>query len=325
MLSSVFRQTKKVPSILCLTVLLTVCSAPTASAGDLDTVRARGTLRMISWPHQESQFIRRMIEEYGKDGLNRFTGIDVELVRGFAAELGVELEVIPAKDSFSGIFPALQSGQGDLAASSLTITPSRQALFDFSTPYYLERMVVVVPKASTIASVEDLNNKRGAVVTGSSHDQRLRRLAPPGLEVVEVDYTLEALETLGVPVVAYGTEEFPAFFSRSSGHAAPMTLDTPSDLAALMASKWRLGLAGGVAIVNPIPADDEIPAAEISVIIEQALADMEASGIHGKEATPFLLGRIVEITKGASLTANIALVNNNAHLGAQVACAYAAL
>ncbi len=196
MLSSVFRQTKKVPSILCLTVLLTVCSAPTASAGDLDTVRARGTLRMISWPHQESQFIRRMIEEYGKDGLNRFTGIDVELVRGFAAELGVELEVIPAKDSFSGIFPALQSGQGDLAASSLTITPSRQALFDFSTPYYLERMVVVVPKASTIASVEDLNNKRGAVVTGSSHDQRLRRLAPPGLEVVEVDYTLEALETV---------------------------------------------------------------------------------------------------------------------------------
>ena len=104
-----------------------------------------------------------------------------------------------------------------------------------------------------------------------------------------------------------------------------MTVSTPADLAALMAAKWRLGLTGGIAIVNPIPAEDEIPAAEISVIIEQALAEMEAKGIHGKEATPFLLGRVVEITKGASLTANIALVNNNARLGAQVALEYAAL
>ena len=92
-----------------------------------------------------------------------------------------------------------------------------------------------------------------------------------------------------------------------------------------MAAKWRLGLAGGVAIVNPIRVEDEIPADEIGVIIDQALADMDALGIHGKEATPFLLGRIVEITEGASLTANIALVNNNARLGAQVAVAYAAL
>ncbi len=143
--------------------------------------------------------------------------------------------------------------------------------------------------------------------------------------ILDIGLTLEALETLGVPVVAYGTTDFPAFFSRISGHAAPMTLDTPGDLAALMAAKWRLGLDGGVAIVNPIPVQDEIPAAEINGIIEQALADMEANGIHGKEATPFLLGRIVEITKGASLTANIALVNNNARLGAQVAHAYAAL
>jgi pseudouridine-5'-phosphate glycosidase len=142
--------------------------------------------------------------------------------------------------------------------------------------------------------------------------------------ILDIGLTLEALETLGVPVVAYGTKDFPAFFSRISGHAAPMTLDTPADLAAMMAAKWRLGLAGGVAIVNPIPVEDEIPTEDISVIIEQALADMEANGIHGKEATPFLLGRIVEITKGASLTANIALVNNNARLGAQVARQYAA-
>ncbi len=143
--------------------------------------------------------------------------------------------------------------------------------------------------------------------------------------ILDIGLTLEALETLGVPVVAYRTDDFPAFFSRISGHGAPMRLDTPADIAALMAAKWRLGLDGGVAIVNPIPAEDEIPAEEIGVIIEQALADMEANGIHGKEATPFLLGRIVEITQGASLTANIALVNNNARLGAQVASEYAAL
>ncbi len=143
--------------------------------------------------------------------------------------------------------------------------------------------------------------------------------------ILDIGLTLETLETLGVPVVAYGTDEFPSFFSRSSSHAAPMRLDTPAELAALMEAKWRLGLRGGVAIVNPIRVEDEIPADEIGVIIDQALAEMDAQGIHGKEATPFLLGRIVEITGGASLTANIALVNNNARLGAQVATEYAAL
>lgn len=143
--------------------------------------------------------------------------------------------------------------------------------------------------------------------------------------ILDIGLTLETLETLGVPVVAYGTEEFPAFFSRSSGFDAPQRLDTVGDIAALMDAKWRLGLSGGVAVVNPIPQDDEIPADEIAVIIEQALADMDDLGIHGKDATPFLLGRIVELTEGASLAANIALVNNNARLGANIAQAYASL
>ena len=143
--------------------------------------------------------------------------------------------------------------------------------------------------------------------------------------ILDIGLTLETLETLGVPVVAYGTDDFPAFYSRISGHPSPMRLDTPAELASLMAAKWRLGLTGGIAVVNPISAEDEIPAAEINVIIEQALTDMDAKGIRGKQATPFLLGRIVEITKGASLVANIALVNNNALLGAELACEYAAL
>jgi pseudouridine-5'-phosphate glycosidase len=141
--------------------------------------------------------------------------------------------------------------------------------------------------------------------------------------ILDIGLTLETLETLGVPVVAYGTDEFPAFFSRDSGHQAPMRLDTPAEVAALMAAKWRLGLTGGISLVNPIPEADEIPASEMAAVIEQALGDMEAADIHGKDATPFLLGRIVEITDGASLTANVALVRNNARLGAQIATAYA--
>ena len=141
--------------------------------------------------------------------------------------------------------------------------------------------------------------------------------------ILDIGLTLEALETLGVPVLAYGTDEFPAFFSRRSGHPAPMRVDTPQEVAAVMAAKWDLGISGGLAVACPIPAEDEIPADEINHIIEQALAD--ARGVSGKDVTPFLLARIVEMTGGASLTANIALVKNNARFGSQVAAAYAAL
>jgi len=143
--------------------------------------------------------------------------------------------------------------------------------------------------------------------------------------ILDIGLTLERLETLGVPVLAYGADEFPSFYSRSSGHAAPMRADTPAEIAATMAAKWGLGIAGGVVVANPIPVEDEIPADEIGVIIDRALSDMDALGIHGKDATPYLLGRIVEITGGASLTANIALVRNNARLGAAIAQEYAAL
>ena len=142
--------------------------------------------------------------------------------------------------------------------------------------------------------------------------------------ILDIGLTLETLETLGVPVIGYGTDEFPAFFSRSSGFAAPMRADSPEELAAIMQTKWDLGIRGGLDIANPIPAEDEIPAEQIAAIIEQALADMDAKSIRGKEATPFLLGRIVEITGGESLRANIALVKNNARLGARIATAYAA-
>lgn len=141
--------------------------------------------------------------------------------------------------------------------------------------------------------------------------------------ILDIGLTLETLETLGVPVLVEGSDEFPSFYSRASGHAAPMRVDGPEQVAAVMRAKWDLGLGGGLVVAHPIPVEDEIPADEIGAIIDRALADMDALGIHGKEATPYLLGRIVEITGGASLTANIALVRANARLGAAIAVAYA--
>ncbi|WP_127479419.1 pseudouridine-5'-phosphate glycosidase [Nocardioides pantholopis] len=137
--------------------------------------------------------------------------------------------------------------------------------------------------------------------------------------ILDIGLTLETLETLGVPVLVEGSAEFPSFFSRSSGHAAPMRVDGAAEIAAVARAARTLGLTSGVVVANPIPAEDEIPVEEIGSIIDQALADMDELGIHGKEATPYLLGRIVEITGGESLTANIALVRHNARLGAAVA------
>lgn len=143
--------------------------------------------------------------------------------------------------------------------------------------------------------------------------------------ILDIGRTLEVLETLGVPVVGFGTDEFPSFFSRKSGHRAPMRVDSVDDLAALMHAKWSLGLNGGVAIANPVPETDEIPVERMAGVISQALRDCDARGVRGKDITPFLLGRIVEITGGASLRTNIALVRNNARLGAELAAACAGL
>lgn len=143
--------------------------------------------------------------------------------------------------------------------------------------------------------------------------------------ILDIGLTLEKLETFGVPVIAFGTSEFPAFFSRNSGFPAPLRADTVADVARILRAKWDLGLDGGVLIANPIPTESEIPATEIGPIIRDALGEMSTRGISGKDATPFLLGRIVELTGGRSLRANIALVKSNAGVAAAIARALAEL
>ena len=142
--------------------------------------------------------------------------------------------------------------------------------------------------------------------------------------ILDLPKTLEVLETLGVPVIAVGQDELPAFWSRISGLRAPLRMDRADLIAAAHRMRGRLGLPGGQLVCNPIPADSEIPAAEITPAIEAALRDAEAAGIGAKDVTPFLLDRIYALTEGRSLTANIALVLNNARLGAAIAVELAA-
>jgi pseudouridine-5'-phosphate glycosidase len=141
--------------------------------------------------------------------------------------------------------------------------------------------------------------------------------------ILDLPKTLEVLETHGVPVIAYGQDEFPAFWSRASGLIAPLRMDSPGAIAAAHRMRAQLGLPGGQLIANPIPAAAEIPRATTVPVIEAALAEAARQGISAKAVTPFLLQRIFDLTEGRSLAANIALVINNARLGAAVAVAMA--
>ncbi len=141
--------------------------------------------------------------------------------------------------------------------------------------------------------------------------------------LLDLPRTLEYLETRGVPVVGYRTDRFPAFWSRDSGLPAPLRLDTPDEIAALVASKNLLGLGGGILVANPVPEADEIPAGEMSHLIDRAVADAGAKGVSGKGVTPFILSRMLELTEGRSLATNVALIRNNAALAAEIAVALA--
>ena len=137
--------------------------------------------------------------------------------------------------------------------------------------------------------------------------------------ILDLPATFEVLETLGVPVIAVGQDHLPAFWSASSDMVAPLRMDNPEEIATAMVVRNRMGLPGGQLVCNPIPAEAQIPAEELAPIIAQALADAAAEGISAKAVTPFLLGRIFELTEGRSLEANIALVRNNARLAARIA------
>lgn len=142
--------------------------------------------------------------------------------------------------------------------------------------------------------------------------------------ILDLPKTLEVLETLGVPVIGFGTDAFPAFWMRESGLPAPLRMDSAAQVAQAARMRAALGLPGGQLVANPIPAADEIPATRMQPIIDAALAAAAAQGIAAKAVTPFLLSHIFEATGGESLQANIALVLNNARLAAEIATEFTA-
>lgn len=139
--------------------------------------------------------------------------------------------------------------------------------------------------------------------------------------ILDLPLTLEVLETRGVPVIGFQTDEFPAFYSRSSGLPVDQRADTPEEVAAIFRAQRRLGLPGGMLVVVPVPAEAEVPRERVEPAIEQALGEAEAHGVRGKALTPFLLARVAELTSGEALQANLALLENNARVAAQIALA----
>ncbi len=137
--------------------------------------------------------------------------------------------------------------------------------------------------------------------------------------ILDIGATLEYLETAGVPVITYGADQFPAFYSRRSGFEAECRLDDPAEIASLIRAKEELGLRGGMLIACPVPCEDEIPYEKMDGVIKEALEECEEQGVKGKRITPFLLGKVKDLTGGDSLEANIKLVLNNARIGAAIA------
>ena len=160
------------------------------------------------------------------------------------------------------------------------------------------------------ADLEELSNTGVAVVCAGAKS------------ILDIGLTLEYLETKGVPVIGYQTDKMPAFYTRSSEFDLTFRSDDVAELAQVLKAKWDLGITGGAVIANPIPAEHALEESFINGIIAQAMAEANENGVSGKEVTPFLLGKVKELTEGKSLVANIELVKHNAKVGAELAAAY---
>lgn len=160
------------------------------------------------------------------------------------------------------------------------------------------------------ADLEELSKTKVAVICAGAKS------------ILDLDKTLEYLETKGVPVVGYKTDELPAFFTRKSGLKLNTRLDDIETIAKLSEVQWDLGLESGIVIANPVPEKYELEATYINEIIDEAVKKADEQGIHGKDSTPFLLGEIVKQSEGKSLKTNIKLVEHNAKIGTQIAVAY---
>ena len=235
---------------------------PAAAQSDLQEVKKRGKLVMLCFPQQGSPFVHAMVEELGEKGLNVFGGSDVVLLRRFAAELGVELEVKPVRPAIADMIPALLRHEGDLVATALGITEKRRKYVDFTIPYISAKEGLVVRKDSGIRKLEDLAGKVASTMSGSSHEDVLLRLAIPDLKVHYVDFSTENYE-----VVLEKKADFTILDAESAATAIGKVFDLKENLeiVAILPEEAHYGIAVR-------PGSDLLP------LLDAYLAKLKASG-----------------------------------------------
>lgn len=253
-----------VRSSLCLCLLLTiVLLAGAASARSLDEIRADGTLVMLSFPHQESLFVRTDLSRGGvmpkSGGVDDFVGIDVDIAAAVALRLGVELEIVPVSEPrYGALIPELLAGRADLIGSSFTITEARDEHVDFSRPYFTVYPVIVVRRGREIESLEDLDGLRTTATAGSSHEERLHALGIPEEHIVPADFSIET-------------------YARVVEGEADYTLVDSSSARSYIASDPSLEIA------FRLPDEDHYgfavpPESDLVAVIDEVIAELEASG-----------------------------------------------
>lgn len=252
------------PTPWAIAAVLLIAAVAATAAGSPDTiagVRERGELVMLCWPHQESVFVRHLVNELGREGLNVIGGIDVDLMERFAERLGVKLRVKPVRPDFAALIPGLLAGEGDVIASSMSITAARSQLVDFSTPYFRVRKVVVTRQDSAISSVGDLAGKVASVAHGTSHEEQLQALGFADLELLPVQFMLENYEA-----VAEGRSDFTLVDSSS----AQRVLAYPD-------------LQGKLKVAFTFPESDYFgfafpPGSELREALDELLAELRRNG-----------------------------------------------
>ncbi len=286
-----------------------------AKARGAPIVALESTIITHGMPYPGNLDMARSVEQIVRD--NGAVPATIAVIEGIL-HIGLEDEQIAALAQMSGVmklsradlaFALAERRTGATTVAATMIAAARAGISVFATGGIGGVHRGVEESFDISADLEEL--ARTAVIVVSAGPKA----------ILDIPKTLEVLETRGVPVVTYDSEEFPAFWSRSSGLRSPLNLPSPAAIANFQRMREQLGIDGGMLIANPVPLEDEIAREEMEIYIGRALASAEREEVTGKEVTPFLLDTIFHMTSGRSLKTNIALVENNARLAAEIAVA----
>ncbi|PPJ46321.1 pseudouridine-5'-phosphate glycosidase [Rhizobium sp. KAs_5_22] len=286
-----------------------------AKARGAPIVALESTIITHGMPYPGNLDMARSVEQIVRD--NGAVPATIAVIEG-VLHIGLEAEQIAALAQMSSVmklsradlaFALAERRTGATTVAATMIAAARAGISVFATGGIGGVHRGVEESFDISADLEEL--ARTAVIVVSAGPKA----------ILDIPKTLEVLETRGVPVVTYDSEEFPAFWSRSSGLRSPLNLPSPAAIANFQRMREQLGIDGGMLIANPVPLEDEIAREEMEIYIGRALASAEREEVTGKEVTPFLLDTIFHMTSGRSLKTNIALVENNARLAAEIAVA----